>query len=635
MQLPLFPPDADWKATPVAELPSWDGAKRVSIDIESCDPGLTKWGPGVRREDSFIAGVAFAIEDGPRHYLPMRHLGGGNLNPETVIEYLRDQAKVHVGKGKIIGGANLPYDLDFLEEDGVVFRPEQFRDVQVAAPLCNELHMQYGLDDIAERLGIPGKDEALLREAAKSHNIHPKKELWKLHAKYVGAYAEQDAELPLKALRKLERDIEAQDLWQIYDLECRVQPALTAMRRRGVRIDFDRLDQVERWSVQQEALALAEIKRKTEVKIAVGDVWKAKAVAPALLAIGLDVPRTPKTKAYSIKDEFLQRVHHPVADLLRRARKVNKLRTTFAASIRGHATNGRIHTTFNQLRRSRDDESSGKTIGAAYGRLSSTNPNLQQQPARDPEIGPMWRSIYLPDEGGEWCCNDFSQQEPRWLTHYAELTGCAGAEHAANAYRNDPNTDNHAMMAELCGLPRKQAKELFLGKCYGMGDALLCRKLELPTEWVKKRYGYGMIEVACEEGQAIIDQFNRNAPYVTQLEDVARKQAEKQGFIRTVLGRRCRFPKTKFGYEDTRKALNRLVQGTSADHTKKAVVDAHEHGIPLQLQVHDELDMTIWEKAQAVELAEIMRESVSCNVPHVVDIEIGPSWGEIKGWKAA
>src|SRR5690606_24307151 len=109
---------------------------------------------------------------------------------------------------------------------------------------------------------------------------------------------------------------------------------------------------------------------------------------------------------------------------------------------------------------------------AAYGRLSSSNPNMQQQPARDEEIGPMWRSIYLPEEGGLWCADDYSQQEPRWLVHWAVVAGrhrliseraFKAALEAAGKYRDDPSTDNHQMMADMAGIKRKDAKELFLG----------------------------------------------------------------------------------------------------------------------------------------------------------------------------
>ena len=241
----------------------------------------------------------------------------------------------------------------------------------------------------------------------------------------------------------------------------------------------------------------------------------------------------------------------------------------------------------------------------------------------------MWRAVYLPDEGGEWLCNDFAGQEPRWLTHFAELAGCKGGTDAAERYRTNPSTDNHQMMAGICRIPRKQAKIIFLGKCYGMGPGKLCKSLGLSTRDAYNRSGEPII-VAGPEGQRIIDQFDDRVPYVKELAKRCQKRARDRGYIITVLGRRCRFPVGPTGYEWTHNALNRLIQGSSADQIKQAMIDADDRNIELQLQVHDELDMTIYFRPEAEELAEIMRDSVACRVPMKVDTEIGPDWGHIK-----
>jgi DNA polymerase I-like protein with 3'-5' exonuclease and polymerase domains len=627
LQLPLYPPKSDWVAPSLSALPSWAEAGRVAVDVETCDPQISTLGPGVRRRGCYVCGVSFAIEDGPAFYLPIRHYGGGNLPEEQVWAYLRAQAAVFKGD---LAGANLQYDTDWCLENGVEFHPRYFRDIQVAEPLIDELQLTYSLDDVAKRWGLPGKDTALRDEAAKAYGVDPHSEMYKLPPEYVAVYGEQDVRLPLQLLRRQEAKIEEEDLWDIYNLESELLPVLVRMRRRGVRIDYDQLDQVERWSVMRETDLLEEVHRLTQVRVGVGDVMKPEPMAKVLRSIGVDVPLTPSTKKPSVTKELLESIKHPVAALLRNARQANKVRTTFVESVRTHAINGRIHCTFKQLRGTEsDDREGGDEGGGRFGRLSCTDPNLQQQPARHPEIGPMWRKIYIPDEGGEWMCADYSQQEPRWLTHYAELTGCQGAHDAAERYRTDPNTDNHQMMSDLTGIPRKRAKDLFLGKCYGMGGAKLCHSLGLPTEYIERRGGGGVIEVAGPEGQAIIDQFDARCPYVKQVSYKCEQKATKFGFIRTVLGRRCRFPKVGETYDWTYKALNRLIQGSSADQTKKAVIEADRAGHPLQLQVHDELDMTVYDRAKAEELAEIMRSCVVSNIPFKVDVEYGDSWGAI------
>ncbi len=638
----MFTPATEWKLPVLSKLPSWKKAKRVAIDVETCDPQIRKLGPGVRR-DGFVCGVAFAIEDGPAAYLPVRHQQGENLDPKKVFAYLRRQAKAFRGKGTVIGGANLSYDLDYLLEESVAFEPEFFRDVQVAEPLIDELQNRYALEVLLKRYELPGKDETLLRRAAEAYGFDPKGELWRLPAKYVGAYAEGDVRRPLALLRRQEKRIDDEDLWRVYDLESRLLPVLVRMRRRGVRISHEQLDRVEAWSLDAEGNALGEIRRLTGVAVDVGDVWKGAAMARVLQSCGVDVPLTPKTQEPSVKDDFLKALSDiPAAALIRRARKVNKVRTTFVESVRRHETNGRIHCTFKQLRGSDREDKDG---GARYGRLSSTDPNLQQQPARDPEIGPMWRAVYIPEDGELWACLDYSQQEPRFLLSYAQRTGCRGAAEAVERYQDNPRTDNHEMMTRLIHgsrsweewgkkdrkYHRDRAKQIFLAKCYGMGGAKMCRKLGLPTAWTTHRKTGRDIEVAGEEGQTLIRHFDHAVPYVKQLSRLCEEQAARVGFIYTVLGRRCRFPKLPngTGYDWTYKALNRLIQGSSADQMKAAMVAADEAGFPIQLQVHDELDLSVASIEETAPLAELMREVVPCIVPHVVDVETGPDWGHV------
>ncbi len=622
MQKTLWEPESDYMPTPVHELPSWKEAKRICVDIETYDPLLKQVGPSVRH-GGHIAGVSFAIEDGPAYYLPMRHKAGGNLPEGQVLAYLRKQAQEF--KGEIVG-ANLSYDLDYLAEEGVWFEHVKFLDIQVAAPLIYEHYMSYSLQKIAERLGLAGKDEGLLREAAEHFKLNPKSDMHMLHSKYVGPYAIEDARLPLEVMRAQEKEIESQSLNGIFDLECQVLPLLVKIRRRGVAVDLDRLEEVEIWTRNEEDKSLIEIKHLTGIKIESSDVWKSGALAPALESLGKKLPLTPKSGKPKIDKQLLKDMKHPVADAILQAREMNKLRTTFAASIRTHLTKeGRIHCTFNQLRKQKADGGAGGTIS---GRLSATHPNMQQQPSRG-DFAKFWRSIYIPDEGALWAANDYSQQEPRVLTHFAELVGCSKAEAAAEVYRTDPKADNHQMMADLTGLPRKAAKQVYLGLCYGMGGAKLAEELGLPTKLKKNRQGKN-IRVAGDEAQAILNTFNDKAPFVSQLARRVEAAAQK-GYIKTLLGRRCHFPMDENGnYDWTYKALNRLIQGSAADQTKKAMVDLEKAGFEIQLQVHDEVCFSTESREHAEEAAVIMENCVTMTVPSRVDVEVGPNWGEAK-----
>ncbi len=643
----MFQPSSLWEPPRLSELPSMSATKRLGIDTETRDPQLKKLGPGVRR-DGKVVGISLAWEDGPAHYLPIGH-SEGNLPEELVWEYMREQAAEYDG---IVVGANLQYDLDYLAQNGVVFKKAKwFRDVQIAEPLIDELQSSYSLQAISERHGLPGKDESALREAATAWGLDPKKEMYKLPSRFVGDYATRDAELPLKLLRRQERMLEDMELWQIYDLESKLLPILVKMRRKGVRISWDRLDQVEQWAIAEARKALLRVKEETGVNLDWRDVWKPDAIARPLLETGVELEKRKDGKHSVDKAtlESLDRAGNVVAKHLSRARQMNKVSTTFAESLRKHAVGDRIHGSFNQLRVSKGEGDEDK--GARYGRLSSTDPNMQQQPARHPEIGPRWRSVYIPDEGGIWAANDYSQQEPRMLTHFAELCHLPKAHAMAERYRTDPDADNHDMMTELIhgeGLReriskaefkklRGDAKIIFLGKCYGMGGGKLCRSLGLPTEWVWSNKRNAMIEVAGPEGQAIIDKFDRELPFVAGLAERCQKKADRDGVLKTILGRRCHFPRKANGEFDwTHKALNRLIQGSSADQTKAAMIQVAAAGFDMGLQVHDEIDLTVGSVAEAEEVARIMRECVDLRVPSKVDVEIGPSWGEaaeLKTWR--
>ncbi len=649
----LFDTPSNWQTPNLDDLPSWEGVGRLGIDTETNDPDLRKLGPGTYRNGA-VVGVSFAIEDGDSYYLPFGHQDGDNLPRENVLHYLRDNAALFTGQ---LVGANLAYDLGYLWELGIEFpREVKCRDIQVADPLINELHFSYSLDKIANRHGFEGKDERLLREAAANYGVDPKSGLWKLPARHVGPYAEVDAELPLKILRRQERLIEKNDLWDIWELESSVLPVLCRMRKRGVRIDQDKLGQIEDWAAAKELEALDHVKFFTGISLTPADVWKAAALSPVLSAIGVKPTFTDKGKV-SVDAELLKSIDHSVADSLSVARKVNKLRTTFVKSMRDHMVNGRIHCSFKQIAM---QDANGETKGARFGRLSCVTPNLQQVPSpdKDPEIFGEFRKIFLPEEGAFWGCNDYSQQEPRWTTELAARAKLPNAMAAAIAYRDDPTIDNHQMMADLTGLGRKPAKNIFLGLCYGEGGSKMCKTLGLPTRWAMssgrgkdwkitffethgeaityktKNSGGYIWEAAGLEGQDILNRFDKQVPYVRKLAKLAQERAKKVGVIRTIGGRVLNFPQDKNGnYEWVYKALNRAIQGSSADQMKKAMVqiDKEMPDTFLQLQVHDETDGSYYSMDEANQVKEIMENCITgTTVPFKVDLETGPSWGEIK-----
>lgn len=652
LQLPLFEPSSSWEAPDIGSLPSWRDAKRVAVDVETHDPKLTELGIGVRR-GGYVTGISFCLDGGRGYYLPVAHEGGDNLDPSMVWRYLRENAKAFTGE---VVGARLDYDLDYLWENEVLFpQVEFYRDIQIADPLIYELELSYSLKSIGKRHGVESKDEDGLRQAARDYGLDPKKEMWRLPARFVGQYAERDVTAPFEILDKqeailLKADQFGFDRRKIWDLESRVLPILVKMRRRGVAVDWDRLARIEKWSEDRERWALDIVYRATGVRVGLGDVWKPEALAPAIKATGFELGQTSQGKP-NIDKAVLDAVGGKVGWALALARKVNKLRTTFAASLRTYQTDGRIHCTFNQIAR---ETEGGDQKGARYGRLSCVDPNLQQQPSRD-YFAAMWRSVYIPEPGAIWACNDYSQQEPRWTTHFAAEMDLPKAREAAQAYHDNPKLDNHDFMAKLTGLPRKAAKNIYLGLCYGEGGAKLSHDLGLPTRWClsyrdgrqfrreffedmrdafhrRGELGDGTVyEAAGEEAQRIIDTFDERAPFIRQLAKKAEAAAKSRGFVRTVAGRVLHFePRGDGTYDWTHKALNRVIQGSSADQMKTAMVELDRAGFFLQLQVHDETDSSAATVAEAKAIGQVMREAVPARVPFRVDTEVGANWGYIK-----
>jgi len=410
-------------------------------------------------------------------------------------------------------------------------------------------------------------------------------------------------------------------------------------------VDVDRLAWVDTWVKEQQELAHAEIANITGFHLKEGECTTTSAIMPLLESIG-----APASESYN--KEYLSTIDHPVIPHLLRARRFDKISTMYVEPTIAHLTsNNRIHTNFHQLKK----ENEGNSKGTISGRISCSNVNLQQQPSTDPEIAPVWRSIYVPDTDIFGNC-DYSQQEPRLLVHFSDLVKfhkgspmwkrygerIKGGHEAAEKYRKNPDMDFHKMMTDITGLAekygkdlgRKYAKKLFLGRVYGMGDPKLCHSLGLPTKWVEAEDWKGnvyMKEIAGEEGQRLIDILREKAPFAPLMAEVCRAKVKQQGYITTLLGRRRNFPLNQWGkYDWLHKSLNALIQGSAADQTKLAMAILYEEGYPLQLQVHDSVNLSLDSIEQGMEVKEIMENCVKLNIPVKVDLEVGRNWGLVK-----
>jgi len=614
----LFPRVSEW--VPPQVFPNLPTATEIAIDLETCDPNMESMGPGWPRRDGYIVGFAVAV-DGWAGYFPVAHGGGGNLDRRLVERWVKDVLATPADKIM----HNAAYDLGGLRASGFEVNGRIF-DTMLAAPLLDENRFSYALNSLGFDYLKEVKSERGLKESAQDFGVHPKKELWKLPAMHVGEYAEQDAALTLKLWHHFKALLQREEVQSIFELETEVLPVLVDITLKGIRFNREECERQVEEMRRKEQDILKYIKNQAGVKV---DIWAAASIAQAFDKLSIQYPRTAQG-APSFTKSFLDTHDHPMAKMIVEARELNKTHGTFLEPYLKHsAADGRIHTHFNQMRN--DDG------GTVTGRLSAANPNLQQVPARHEVIGPLVRGLFLPEEGQLWAANDFSSQEPRLLVHYATLLDLPGAEKMAQAYRDDPNTDFHQMVADMAGIKRKAAKTIGLGLMYGMGKQKLANSLELPLD----------------EASELIATFHQKVPFLRGTVDAVMKRIEHPasgGAIRTLLGRKCRFPlwePVEWGvnkalpYEQaiieygrrikrtgTYKGLNRLIQGSAADQTKAGMVALAKAGFDIRLQVHDEIALSVRNRDEAVEASRIMANAVALEVPSRVDVEVGPSWGE-------
>ena len=636
-------PQTEW--LPPKELPDLSKYNEIAIDLETRDPDLKKKGSGSVVGNGEIVGIAVAV-DGWKGYYPIAHGEGPNMDRDKVLSWFKDVCASSATK--IFH--NAMYDVCWIRKLGIKING-LIIDTMIAASLIDENRYSYTLNTLSWHYLKQGKNESRLIDAAKSRGLDPKADMWKLPAIEVGEYAEKDAELTLELWQLFKKIIEEQKLQKIFDLETNLFPCLVDMRFLGVKVDVSRAHELKRQLQLQEEMLLSKIKRESNTDV---QIWAARSIAKVFDNLGLQYSRTEKTDSPSFTKNFITNHEHPVVKLIAEARKINKVRTTFIDTILEHEYCGRIHADINQIRS--DDG------GTVTGRFSYSNPNLQQIPARDPVTGPMIRSLFIPDKDCKWGCFGYSQQEPRLVAHYALKFELNSVNTIADSYDNDPSTDFHKIVAEMAEIPRSQAKVINLGLFYGMGKAKLQAELG----------------VTKEKAEELFSKYHAKVPFVKQLMNKAMKAAESKGEVKTLLGRRCRFPKyepilkgTDWGTfvpaEDhermlelqkmgptiideegkdtgkknywhnngsrrafTYKSLNKLIQGSAADMTKKAMVELHKEGILAHIQVHDELDFSVESDAHAGKIKEIMEHTVDLEVPNKVDYESGPNWGEIK-----
>ena len=601
----------------------------IAIDTETHDPRLKTHGPGGFRKDGKLVGISIATDSGYNEYFPIGHQGGGNLDNEKVIDFLDKMLKLN----KTYVFANAIYDMEWLysHDNRLAFtRSHRIYDVQGIEHLIDENRLKYSLDNLAKKYLRKSKYEvelerAVLAEFGKRAKV--KESLWKLHANFVSEYAKEDALLTLQIFQKQQNIIEKEEIRDIVEFESRLINCLFEIRKRGVRINIDKANYLYDYLGRKQNEQQLRLNRLGGDEV---NVWANASLKQAYDKNQVNYSYTEKGTA-SFTANWLESQVDDVSKSILAVRKLDKIRNTFIKNmILEKAVDGRIYCNFNPH-------------GTVTGRFSSNYPNLQQVPARDPELGPMIRSLFIPEEESEWVVSDYSQQEPRVLVHYASLKKMETAIEARDQFNNKDDTDFHQMVADMASIPRKQAKTINLGLFYGMGNKKLASELGLDLD----------------SAYELFNKYHSKVPFVKELSQQVSHVASSRGYIKTLLGRKRRFdlwePRDSWGekavplseaYEKypkqelkramTHTGLNALIQGSSADITKAAMLKIWDSGlmdeIDIKLTIHDELDFSVPHNKQKCldEAIQIMKNAVKLEVPLKVDVEKGDSWGTAK-----
>lgn len=583
----------------MAAYPNLDHTNLLSLDIETFDPNLRKLGPGVRRKDGYILGVGIA--DSEREwYFPWDDNTKDFLFSLKVKDFITQ---------------NGLYDYDWLDfiPDGNMY------DTKIAEALIDSNKFKFNLDSLAKKYLKESKGDDEITQYALDHGwikrgSKAQEFLKDMPFELVGKYCKKDVRQTFDIFIKQQPILESQSLEKVFDIETRLLKPVLQMIKNGVRIDEESLEGTRVFYKAKHEEIEKDIRKIVGSSL---NINSGKQLADFYDKKNWRYGRTDKGNPCFAKEDLLEH-KNDLAPLLIGYRKLEKLRSSFVEALPKFIVNGRIHAGINTVK--------GDAGGTETGRFSYYNPNFQQIPSRDPEAKKRLRGIFLPEPGEIWYKPDYASEEPRLTAHYASGQG---SDEIRERYNKDPGFDIYTHFATITNYKnfigetsenkakiRKLFKTIVLGVNYGMGRTKLIRALGL-TE---------------QEGDKFMEVFHRSFPFLKHTSQTATRVGERRGWVKTILGRRRRFERREFAY----KSLNSVIQGSAGDIMKKAMVDAYDEGLfkeitPL-ITVHDELDVSAAPGKEHVvkRLVEIMETCVTLKVPLVVDIEQGPSWGEVK-----
>ena len=644
-----------------------NGIDTVAVDLETYDPNLKTKGSGALRGDGFVCGVAIATGK-ETVYFNISH-SDIDMSLDKKIKFWEALDEKLFQNEKITKVFhNAMYDVCWIRAITGKKMKGRIVDTMIAASVIDENRFQYSLDSLSkdflkERKGGYDLQEKVLAWS-KGTIKDPMSNMHKLPASIVKDYAKQDVNLTLKLWKLFNKKIdevlyikpednEKKTSRNIFELETELFPCLVDMKFKGVKIDVQKAKDFGQRLEKRKNNLIKIIKARTGIDV---QIWAASSLKNLLENQEItDYKKTPKSGMPQLPGDYLRTHKNRFLRFVAKARECDKAKNTFVEGLLGFVHNGRIHADINQIR--------GEHGGTVTGRFSMSNPNLQQIPSKG-YIGKKMRELFIPETGSDWYSFDYSQQEPRIVVHYAIKLGMAGTDDLKEEFDKE-DADFHQIVADMANIPRKQAKTINLGLFYGMGKIKLQKELNLDPQKAK----------------TLFNTYHSKVPFVKQLSKDLSEFATNEGLLYTLGDRFCRFDKwesrdkewnsetnrftevklhaTKEDAMDaykleqmekyekyidptcehfekhytrafTYKALNRLIQGSAADMTKKAMVDLYKKGIVPHIQIHDELCVSIKDHETRTMVQETMEKAIELKINNKVDCESGPNWGTIK-----
>ena len=639
-----------------------EGVDTVAVDLETYDPNLKKLGSGAIRGDGFVCGIAIAT-DKQTVYFPIAHDKTDNLDPKDTWNQLNKLIFQNEKITKVFH--NAIYDVCWIRAATGQMPKGRLIDTMIAASILDETRMRYSLDSVSKDYLGDTKYKYDLQEKALVEGIKdPMSNMHKLSYKIVKEYAEQDVNLTIRLWRIFDKKLdeilyintdtnENKTCRNIFELETKLFPCLVDIKFKGVKIDAQKARKFSIFLEKRRDNLINLIEKRTGVRV---EIWAAASIKKLLDQQKItDYKKTPKSGMPQLPKDYLQTHKNRFLRMIAKARECDKANGAFVEGLLNFVHNGRIHADINQIRS--DDG------GTVTGRFSMSNPNLQQIPARG-FIGKKIRELFIPEEGCKWGSFDYSQQEPRIVVHYALKLDLPGTDKLQEEFNKD-DADFHQIVADMANIPRTMAKTINLGLFYGMG------KLKLEKE----------LNLSKQEAKSLFDKYHRTVPFVKKLSEDLITFAEEHKLLYTLGDRFCRFNKwetrnrkwnneimrfdpvpiltreealihfkaeilDKYEAEHrdeyiknfeqhykpafTYKALNRLIQGSAADMTKIAMVKLYEKGILPQIQIHDELCLSVKDDKEKEIVIETMKNAIPLEIKNKVNCKIGNNWGEAK-----